>query len=233
MDRIHIPKTPPIDTKGCVNVAAQVPLTEAEGPGKRYAVWVQGCPLRCVGCCNPHMLEFKENQLFPPRTLAEKIIQSPDIEGVTFIGGEPFSQAQALSQVAHQVQEAGLSVMVFTGWTLSHIQKQQREDWNAFLSQIDLLVDGPYIPAKHVENRRWIGSENQQIHFLTKRYAHLEENGWDTGKNTIEIRLRGNEISINGFPHQDITHVLEQLASRSLQKGVSSEVHTQEESFDE
>ena len=40
-------------------VAQFVPRTEAEGPGRRFALWVQGCPLRCKGCCNPEMLAFK------------------------------------------------------------------------------------------------------------------------------------------------------------------------------
>ncbi|MBA3821603.1 MAG: 4Fe-4S cluster-binding domain-containing protein, partial [Deltaproteobacteria bacterium] len=29
--------------------------TEAEGPGRRWALWVQGCTIRCAGCCNPEM----------------------------------------------------------------------------------------------------------------------------------------------------------------------------------
>src|SRR5262245_54990250 len=42
-----------------LNVGLIVPRTEAEGPGVRFALWVQGCPLRCPGCCNPEMLEDK------------------------------------------------------------------------------------------------------------------------------------------------------------------------------
>src|SRR6059058_3547475 len=42
-----------------VSVAHIVPCTEAEGPGKRFALWFQGCPLRCPGCCNPEMLPFE------------------------------------------------------------------------------------------------------------------------------------------------------------------------------
>ena len=36
-----------------LSVAQIVRCTEAEGPGKRYALWFQGCPLRCPSCCNP------------------------------------------------------------------------------------------------------------------------------------------------------------------------------------
>ena len=41
-----------------LSVAQIVPHTEAEGPGVRFALWFQGCPLRCPGCCNPEMLPF-------------------------------------------------------------------------------------------------------------------------------------------------------------------------------
>lgn len=189
-----------------LNVAARVPLTHAEGPGARYALWVQGCPLRCPGCCNPHMLEDVEAALMPTRHIIDEILATPDIEGVTFIGGEPFWQAGALARVARAVREAGLSVMVFTGMTLRAIEHKQREDWGALLAQIDLLVDGPYIKAQHVDDRRWVGSSNQVTHFLTPRYAHLKQ-AWDVGPNTIELRLSKGEVTINGFPEESIVEL--------------------------
>lgn len=200
-----------------VNVAARVACTEAEGPGKRYALWVQGCPLRCEGCCNPHMLPFVEANLTSVDDVVTDIIHAQTehgIQGVTFIGGEPFTQAGALTNVARRIREKGLSVMVFSGFTKKAIEAKQTPEWDAFLQEIDLLVDGPYIPAKHVEDRRWIGSSNQSIHFLTDRYQHLQQKGWDKGKNTIEIRMKNGEIYINGFPHDDITTILETLAAR-------------------
>ena len=191
-----------------LNVAAHVAKTEAEGPGRRYALWVQGCPLRCPGCCNPHMLEDREAKVESVESVIESILsQRSQIEGVTFIGGEPFWQAEALTQVARAVRQAGLSVMVFTGLTRRFIERQEREDWRAFLNEIDLLIDGPYIKSKHVDDRRWIGSSNQGVHLLSERYAHLSEElgqGWDGGANTIELRLTGGELTINGFPEESI-----------------------------
>ena len=42
-----------------VRIATRVCDTEAEGPGRRWALWVQGCPLRCPGCCNPELLPLR------------------------------------------------------------------------------------------------------------------------------------------------------------------------------
>jgi anaerobic ribonucleoside-triphosphate reductase activating protein len=48
--------------------------------------------------------------------------------------------------------------------------------------------------------RRWIGSTNQRIHFLSDRYR-ADDPSWGR-PNTLEIRLSGREITVNGFPAQ-------------------------------
>jgi anaerobic ribonucleoside-triphosphate reductase activating protein len=68
------------------------------------------------------------------------------------------------------------------------------------LAFTDILVDGPYIRELPDNERRWIGSQNQRIHFLTDRYRFDEQ--WRK-KNTLEIRMVGGEISVNGFPSKD------------------------------
>lgn len=194
-----------------LNIGARVPQTRAEGPGLRYAIWTQGCPLRCPGCCNPHLLEDREAQRVPVSALLDEIRQTPDIEGITLVGGEPFHQAPAAALLAQGVRAAGLSVMVFSGFTLAQIQK--RPAWAGLLAQVDLLVDGPYVQALHQDDRRWIGSRNQRAHALTDRYADLVAR-WDAGRNTVELRLRGELLHINGFPDVDLTA----LAAASLEK---------------
>src|SRR5947208_855180 len=52
-------------TETVLSVAQVVPCTEAEGPGRRFALWFQGCPLRCPGCCNPEMLPFAGGRQMP------------------------------------------------------------------------------------------------------------------------------------------------------------------------
>ena len=82
------------------------------------------------------------------------------------------------------------------------------------LASTDLLVDGPYVATKPSRGRRWIGSENQRAHFLSERYAALRdsETGWDEGRDSIELRLRGDQLFINGSPHPALTALLNERA---------------------
>jgi anaerobic ribonucleoside-triphosphate reductase activating protein len=194
-----------------LSVAGRVPRTCAEGPGVRYALWVQGCPMRCAGCCNPHLLDFREDLWESVEAAAAGILATDGIEGVTLLGGEPFAQASALAALSRAVRGAGLSVMVFSGYTLAQLREAGRADWDALLDATDLLVDGPYLPEHHSTLRRWIGSSNQRAHALSPRYRHLvgPDAAWPRGGNRIEIRLSGDALSVNGFPHPELTRLLQ------------------------
>jgi len=182
-------------------VATFVPCTEAEGPGKRFALWFQGCPLRCPGCCNPEYLPFKGGTQWTVGDMVREIEQSHAqhaIEGVTLIGGEPFAHAEAASAIADAMWQRGLTVMVFSGYTIEDIRAKHDPSCDELLSHTDILVDGPYIREQPDTSRRWIGSTNQRIHFLTERYR-ADDPSWKQ-KNTLEIRLNADGITVNGFP---------------------------------
>lgn len=205
-----------------LNLAERISCTEAEGPGRRYALWVQGCPLRCPGCCNPGMLEDRVVALFTVEDIKQEIVKAQllhQIEGVTFIGGEPFAQAEALGMLAEILRQSGLSVMVFSGFTYRQLSQSKDRGTQRLLAATDLLVSGPYVEDQKISNLRWIGSANQEVHFLSERYAELRdsESGWDEGENTIEIRLKGGEIFVNGFPD---AHFNALLRSKSKQNAL-------------
>ena len=95
-----------------LSVAQIVPDTEAEGPGRRFAVWVQGCPMRCRECCNPQMLRFEGGERMLVRDLVARAVAIDGIEGVSLLGGEPFAQANGCAAFAEAIRAAGLTVMV-------------------------------------------------------------------------------------------------------------------------
>jgi len=183
------------------SVASIVPCTEAEGPGKRFALWFQGCPLRCQGCCNPEYLPFRPGHDRRLDEIVGEIESSREyagIEGITLLGGEPFAHAEAAAHLAEVAQARGLSVMVFTGFELEALQARIDPATAALLRCTDILVDGPYLRDRPDSHRRWIGSTNQRIHHLSDRYR-ADDPCW-LKPNTLEIRVRGGEILVNGFP---------------------------------
>jgi anaerobic ribonucleoside-triphosphate reductase activating protein len=208
-----------------VNIHRFLPYTTVEGPGKRACLWVQGCPIRCEGCGVPWTWSQKGGTKISVENLFQKILDSKlkyDIEGVTFLGGEPFEQAEALYELAKRVRKIGLSVMTFSGYYLETIEQSTRKGWHLLLSVTDLLVDGPFVQSKLDVSRPWIGSSNQRYHFLTSRYSHLK-NKLSTIPNRIEIRLEPNgNISINGLAKQETLHNL--IKNIAIRKGITDKV---------
>jgi len=181
-----------------LRVAQCIEKTEAEGPGERFAVWVQGCPIRCPGCCNPEMLSKDGGVEMGVAELAERVIATDGIEGLTLLGGEPFAQAGACASLAARVRAFGLTVMVFTGFTYQWDLDECDEDVRRLLAETDLLVDGPYKRKLSEEWRRWIGSTNQKMYCLTDAYSLEDPRFYE--RNTVEIRYRDGELVVNGWP---------------------------------
>jgi anaerobic ribonucleoside-triphosphate reductase activating protein len=176
--------------------------TEAEGPGRRWALWLQGCPIRCPGCCNPEMFDERAGAPWSIADLAARLdaAAARGVEGITLLGGEPFAQAEGAAAVARAARTRGLTVMVFSGYTLDELLA--RADAGPLLALTDLLVDGPYDRARPEPpppiGRRWIGSANQVMHYLTSAYSPDEPRM--RAPNTVELHWRDGRLLVNGWP---------------------------------
>ncbi|AZK92963.1 MULTISPECIES: 4Fe-4S single cluster domain-containing protein [Streptomyces] len=143
------------------------------GPGSRAVVWVQGCPLRCTGCVAAETLPFDGGTARDIPELADWLAGLDGIEGVTFSGGEPFSQAGALAALLDAVRERrpDFGAMAYSGFRHEALRRGG-PDHHALLERLDLLVDGPYIAARH-GSLRWRGSDNQRLIPLSDRYRRV------------------------------------------------------------
>jgi anaerobic ribonucleoside-triphosphate reductase activating protein len=184
-----------------LRVAQIVPCTEAEGPGRRFALWFQGCTLRCPGCCNPEMLPFEGGEQLPLDEVGARLQAARSahaLEGITLLGGEPLAHAGGAAALARVAHALGLTVMVFSGFTLEEARQLPDPAVAELLAETDILVDGPYRSDLPETRRRWIGSSNQRVHFLSDR-CQGDDPRW-LEANTLEIRLAGGELTVNGFP---------------------------------
>ena len=191
-----------MDSEARLRIAHRLALTEAEGPGRRYALWVQGCTLRCPGCCNPELFTAEAGQELRVTELLIELREAKrrhGSEGLTVIGGEPLEQSAGLIALAAGAQAAGLGVIVFTGYTWPEVA--QLPDFARLRPTIDTLVSGRFDARRReplVGGRRFIGSTNQALHHLSDRYAH--ESLWRGGA-VMELKIApGGELSASGDP---------------------------------
>ena len=147
------------------------------------------------------MLSFDGGESLALEDLLARVERSATddgIDGITLLGGEPFAHAESVSRLAKLVRERELSVMVFSGYTLEQLKRREEPAVQSLLHETDILVDGPYLREQPDLRRRWIGSRNQRVHFLTDRY-NAGDTRWDE-PDTLELRLENGELTVNGFP---------------------------------
>ncbi|MBQ4505469.1 MAG: anaerobic ribonucleoside-triphosphate reductase activating protein [Firmicutes bacterium] len=136
-----------------------------DGPGFRYVVFTQGCPHGCPGCHNPQTHDFNGGTLIDPLTLLPEIDENPLLAGVTFSGGEPFVQPEALLPLAREIKARGLHLLIFSGYTYEQLTDLMttREAIGELLKLCDTLIDGPYIEEQRDLTLQFRGSANQRI----------------------------------------------------------------------
>ncbi len=179
-----------------IKINSYLPKTAVEGPGIRFCIWVQGCSICCEGCANSHMWDKNGGRLVSVNDLVCEILKYRDeIEGVTFLGGEPLEQIEPVTELSKAVQKMGLSVLVFTGKEYESIKNESSV--KELVKYVDILIDGRYEASKRDFSRPWVGSSNQKYYFFTDRYNEKIISDY---KNKFEVRFdKNSSVSINGM----------------------------------
>lgn len=142
-----------------------------DGPGIRVALFAQGCPRRCPGCHNPGTQPFEGGEEYTLEQLYKRIKGNPLARGVTFSGGEPFSQPRAFCLLAQQLKSDGYEIAAYTGYTFEELMTKGTPQQKQLLSQLDVLIDGEFLLAQRNLDLPWRGSENQRILDVHKSLA--------------------------------------------------------------
>jgi anaerobic ribonucleoside-triphosphate reductase activating protein len=154
-----------------IRVAGIVNDSITDGPGIRLTLFVQGCERNCPGCHNPSSLPLNAGKLYTAQEIMDRIKKNPMLSGVTFSGGEPMLQAEALLPLARMIKDAGLDLAIYTGFTFEELLKQGDPSVMELLSNASTLIDGPFILAQRSLNLSFRGSSNQRILNLKESLA--------------------------------------------------------------
>ena len=136
-----------------------------DGEGLRTVIWFQGCPHNCPGCHNPESHPFKTGIQSTTDEVILELNKIKNQDGITFSGGEPMSQPEALLEIAKYAKEKKMNVWSYTGYTYEMLLKMAEDNniYKEVLKNIDILVDGPFILSERSLNLKFRGSRNQRI----------------------------------------------------------------------
>ena len=156
----------------------------ANGPGVRVSLFVSGCSHKCEGCFQPETWNPKYGDLFLDKDL-DHILKSlkPDyIDGITILGGDPLmiyniTKVEQIITMIRNKYGRRKTIWLYTGFTLDDIISDINFIYNeglmpppmdinitkSILSNIDYLVDGPFILDKKDMRLQFRGSSNQRL----------------------------------------------------------------------
>lgn len=148
-----------------LRVAGTVQDSIVDGPGLRFVVFTQGCPLACLGCHNPETQPLSGGRLVAVGDLERQLASNPLTTGLTLSGGEPSRQPTGCAQLAEAARLMGMSVWSYSGFRIERLLAEARGDEGVerFLSALDVLVDGPFVVARRTLTLPWRGSTNQRL----------------------------------------------------------------------
>lgn len=167
-----------------------------DGPGIRFVVFMQGCPLRCKYCHNPDSWLMTDGEERSISNLTQEIIRYKSYYGekggVTVSGGEPLLQIDFVTELLKSVKSYGINTAVDTsGYTFNSLDETVLKKHEELDKYVDLyLLDIKHIDGvKHkeltgVDNKntleyaKWLSSRGKRIwirHVLVPGYTDDDE----------------------------------------------------------
>ncbi len=129
-----------------------------DGPGVRFIVFTQGCPLRCLYCHNPDSWKFSEGQETTAGALIDEILSYKSFiakGGVTLSGGDPLAQPEFTYALLSLCKENGLHTAIDTSGAIPLERCQKAVD-----AADMLLLDIKEIDSDDCEKLTGQGNEN-------------------------------------------------------------------------
>ena len=146
-----------------LRIAGVIRQSIVDGAGLRFVVFTQGCPHRCEGCHNPQTHDMDGGYLIEQQKIIAEFFKNPLLKGITFSGGEPFEQAEALIPIAEAVKTNGDDVTIYSGYTLEELTAKHDRHVDKLLLLCDVFIYGRFVLAERDLTLVFRGSRNQRI----------------------------------------------------------------------
>ena len=148
-----------------------------DGPGIRFVVFTQGCPMRCQYCHNPDTWEFKDNN----KVSTDEILAQYDgvkefcTGGITVTGGEPMCQMDFVTELFKKAQAKGINTALDTSGVM--FKPDNKETVDELLKYTSVVL----LDIKHIddeEHKKLTGHSNKNIIAFAKYLSEIKKPMW-------------------------------------------------------
>ncbi len=146
-------------------------FSTVDGPGVRYVIFLQGCPLRCKYCHNRDTRDVHLGEVYDAESIVEKILNYREYMGedggVTVSGGEPLLQIDFVIDLFKRLKAEGIHTAIDTS---GFVDVDKLKD---LLDYTDLVI----LDLKEMDNdthKDLIGVDNAKI---LKFAEHISDSG--------------------------------------------------------
>ncbi len=191
-----------------MKIFSVIPISEVNGPGAHYTIWVQGCTLNCKGCFNPQTHDRDLGIEVEIERIVEEIRfyrSEEKIIGVTITGGEPFQQIEDLAALVSLIKsQTDLGVIILTGYTKGELL--QFPEINSIANNVDLIIAGRYNHKLKIQSG--LRGSNNKIYWYTSEFykKYILE---DIPEMEIITNEKG-EITISGIDPGNLQHTFQE-----------------------
>ncbi|MBR6385555.1 MAG: pyruvate formate lyase-activating protein [Ruminococcus sp.] len=165
-----------------------------DGPGIRYVVFFQGCPMRCRYCHNPDTWSFSGGKEVSAQELLKEYDSYKEFlksGGITATGGEPLAQAEFLAEFFALAKEKNIHTCLDTSGCVFNPESHEKID--NVLKCTDLVM----LDIKHIfneEHKKLTGFENKNILEFAKYISSLGIDLWIRHVVVPDITDREDEL---------------------------------------
>ena len=156
-------------------------LGTVDGPGIRFVVFMQGCPMRCQYCHNPDTWDMLGGREISAEELAKNALKYTNYiksGGVTVTGGEPLLQIDFVAEFFKLIKKEGLHTALDTsGITFNKDDEECVKRHSELLKYVDLVL----LDIKHIddgEHRKLTSHGNKNVLDFAKYLSDIGKDMW-------------------------------------------------------
>ncbi len=149
-----------------------------DGPGIRYVVFMQGCPMRCLYCHNPDTWDISAGREITVSEILSEYNKNRDFYtkgGITVTGGEPLLQIDFLIALFKEAKKQEIHTCIDTSGITFNPKNTKKID--ELMSYTDLVM----LDIKHIndeEHKKLTGQTNKNILQFAKHLEKLKKPIW-------------------------------------------------------